>query len=151
MKRSSSVFVASLVAAALAGAATGPACSEMLVKPDEAKRPAAKNTGGMQTRGVTRGPKIEFVPVADPQRSPFRLKVNFQSFGGSKVDVESVQVSYLKSPVVDLTDRVKPFLNAGGIDMPTAELPPGEHIIRIDLKDSEGRAGSANVVLKIAP
>ncbi len=73
------------------------------------------------------------------------------SFGGSKIDLASVQVSYLKTPAVDLTERIKPYLSVDGIDMPAAELPPGEHPIRIDIKDSEGRAGSANVVLKITP
>ena len=86
-----------------------------------------------------------------PLHSPIHLKVKFQSFQGSKIDPASVQASYLKSPVVDLTPRLKPFVAAEGIDMPTAELPPGEHIIKIDVKDSDGRTGSTSFALKVEP
>jgi hypothetical protein len=38
-----------------------------------------------------------------------------------------------------------------GIDMPDAQLPPGEHLLRIDIKDSDGRPASVSFLLKIAP
>jgi len=60
-------------------------------------------------------------------------------------------VTYLKSPVVDLTSRIKPFVQPAGIDMPDAQLPPGEHLLRIDIKDSDGRPASISFLLKIAP
>jgi len=60
-------------------------------------------------------------------------------------------VTYLKSPEVDLTGRVKPFVQASGIDMPQALLPPGDHIIRVDVKDTEGRTGTTSFTLKVAP
>ncbi len=60
-------------------------------------------------------------------------------------------MTYLKSPVVDLTSRIKPFVQPTGIDMPDAQLPPGEHLVRIDIKDSDGRPASVSFLLKIAP
>ena len=68
-----------------------------------------------------------------------RFQVKFQTFGGSNIDLDALKVTYLKSPVVDLTPRIKPFAQATGIDMPDAQLPPGEHLVRVDVKDSEGR------------
>lgn len=38
-----------------------------------------------------------------------------------------------------------------GIDMPDAELPAGEHMVRVDIKDSDGRAGTTTFVLKVLP
>jgi len=35
--------------------------------------------------------------------------------------------------------------------MPDAELPAGDHMVRIDIKDSDGRVGSTSFVLKVAP
>jgi hypothetical protein len=35
--------------------------------------------------------------------------------------------------------------------MPDAELPPGDHMIRVDIKDSDGRSGSTSFVLKVSP
>ncbi|KAJ8136276.1 hypothetical protein OY671_010511, partial [Metschnikowia pulcherrima] len=44
--------------------------------------------------------------------------------------------------------RLKPFVKPDGIDMPDAELPAGDHIIRVDVKDSEGRSASTSFTLK---
>ncbi len=57
----------------------------------------------------------------------------------------------MKSPVVDLAPHVKPYAQATGIDMPDAEFPPGDHLMRVDIKDSDGRAASISLLLKIKP
>jgi hypothetical protein len=82
-------------------------------------------------------------------RSPLHLQLKFQTFGGAKIDPASVKITYLKSPAVDLTSRVGPV--ADGIDLAAAEVPPGVHHIRVNVKDSDGRAGSASFALKVAP
>jgi len=89
------------------------------------------------------------VPQAGAIRSPVRLQLKFQTYGGSKVDLDTVQATYLRTPNIDLTPRIKPFVNATGIDVPAAELPPGDHMVRVDIKDSDGRTASANFVLKV--
>jgi hypothetical protein len=80
-----------------------------------------------------------------------RFQVKFQTFGGSSIDLDALKVTYLKTPVVDLTPRIKPFAQSTGIDMPDALLPPGDHLVRVDIKDSDGRAASMSFLLKIAP
>jgi hypothetical protein len=45
---------------------------------------------------------------------------------------------------------LKTATQAGGIDVGAADVPPGVHNIRVDLKDSDGRAGTANFTLKVA-
>jgi hypothetical protein len=35
--------------------------------------------------------------------------------------------------------------------MPDAELPPGDYMVRVDLKDSDGRPASTSFTLKIVP
>ncbi len=79
------------------------------------------------------------------------LQVMFESFGGAKIDLDSVKVTYLRTPNVDLTARIKPFVQSAGIDIPDVELPLGEHMVRIDVKDSDGRIGTTSFVLKVAP
>lgn len=122
----------------------------VLISADEAKLPPPKGGVPVATRGITRGPKIELIS-ADPARSPMRLQLKFESFGGAKIDTDSLKVTYVKSPAVDLTPRLKPFLQPTGIDMPDAELPAGDHLIRVDVKDSDGRIATTSFTLKIAP
>lgn len=70
-----------------------------------------------------RGPKVEFVSPGDSASSPLPLVLKFQSYGGAKIDPESVKIIFLRTPNVDLTSRVKPFVKADGINMQDAELP----------------------------
>jgi hypothetical protein len=121
-----------------------------LITPEEAALPPMKGAVANSNRGITRGPKIA-VTEENAAKSPIRFQVKFQPLGGSTIDTEGVKVIYLKQPNVDLTPRVKPFVQPTGIDMPDAQLPPGDHLVRIDVKDSEGRVSTTSFVLKIAP
>ncbi len=125
--------------------------SNLLITEEEAKLPPPKGAVAADRRGITRGPKIEVVADGELTHSPLHLQLKFESFGGSKIDTDSVKVTYLRTPNVDLTERIKAFIRASGIDMPDAQLPPGDHMIRVDVKDSEGRMGSRSFVLKISP
>jgi hypothetical protein len=35
--------------------------------------------------------------------------------------------------------------------MPEAELPPGEYMVRVDVKDSDGRPATASFTLTVLP
>jgi len=122
----------------------------VLISADEAKLPPPKGAVAVASRGITRGPKVAYVG-SDAAQSPMRLQLKFESFGGAKIDTDSLKVTYMKNPAVALTPRLKPFVQPTGLDMPGAELPPGDHLIRVDLKDSDGRAASTSFTLKVAP
>ena len=141
MMRKTMVLAASLISIAAHGAWAG-----TLITESEAALPAA--AGGVTMRGITRGPTIKLISPGET-KSPFDLKVKFEAHGGAKIEPSSVKVTYLKSPVVDITDRVKGFVTPDGIDMSKAEVPAGQHAIRFDVKDSDGRTGSATVQLSV--
>ena len=123
----------------------------VLITEDEAKLPPPKGAVAVQARGVTRGPKIRLVDESEPIHSPMHLQLRFESFGGAKIDPDSVKMTYLKTPSVDLTPRIRSFVQPTGIDIPDVELPAGEHMVRVDVKDSDGRIGTTSFTLKIAP
>jgi hypothetical protein len=129
----------------------GAAPATKLITEEEAKLPPPKGAIAADRRGILRGPKVEVVSPSDTVSSPLRLQLKFESFGGAKIDPESVKVIFLRTPNVDLTPRVKPFIGADGINMQDAELPPGEYLVRVDVKDSDGRPGTISFTLKVAP
>jgi hypothetical protein len=136
------VCLVSLLAVTAAGAVE-------LITDQEAKLP----DDDTESRGIFRGPKVHLInpaPKAGLIKSPFNLKVKFESFGGAKVDTDSILVTYKKTPLIDLTQRMKPFIQASGINLDSAEVPAGEHRIRVDVKDSKGQAGMLEFTIKVS-
>ncbi|WP_339027477.1 hypothetical protein WI604_21770 [Bradyrhizobium symbiodeficiens] len=130
---------------------SAPARATQLITEEEAKLPPPKGAIAADRRGILRGPKVEFISPGDSMSSPIPLVLKFESFGGAKIDPESVKMIFLRTPNVDLTPRVKPFVKPEGINMQDAELPPGEYTVRVDIKDSDGRAGTTIFTLKVGP
>ena len=124
----------------------------VIVTEEEAKLPPPKEMPPPSDRGITRGPKIE-LDMEDKAalHAPMHLKLKFRTFGGSAIDLDAFRATYIKNPTVDLTPRIRPFTQQSGIDIPDAQLPPGEHFIQFGIKDSEGRAFSKIIKLKVMP
>lgn len=142
----------SLIAvAAVVFVSAPPLRADILVTDAEARLPPPARAAGTASRAITRGPRIEFAGVTDPARSPVRLQFRFEAFGGATVNLASLRLMYLKTPLIDLTDRIKPYVRATGLDMPRAELPAGEHAMRLELADSDGRTAVSNFVIRVAP
>jgi hypothetical protein len=120
-----------------------------LISAKEAALPSA-SSNKLSTRGISRGPSIKLnAPVIDPVQTPFDFKLTFEPRGGSGVDPDSVKVTYLKFPYVDLTSRIKSAISASGIDLPKVEVPPGSHSIRVTVKDTEGRESQSEINLVV--
>lgn len=115
------------------------AAAEVLITETEAALPAS--AGPLANRGISRGPAIKLEsPEADTFVStPFAFKVKFEPRGGAKIDLSTIKVIYLKSPLVDLTSRLRHSISSNGIDFINATAPAGTHPIRVTAKDSEGR------------
>ena len=125
----------------------GAAQAKMLISAQEAKMPESP----FNERGAFPGPKVLLVSpdVNTAAKSPLRLRVKFET-RGAKIDLDSLKVTYIKLEPIDLTERVREFAAADGIDFKDAEIPPGTHKIRIEVKDTDGVAGGADFILKVA-
>jgi hypothetical protein len=75
--------------------------------------------------------------------------VKFEPHGNTQIDLDSVAVVYKRLPPIDLTERVRPFLQSTGIDMPAAEVPAGTHHIWIFLRDSVGHDGGGEIQFEV--
>jgi hypothetical protein len=145
--------LAAAVIFALAIATAHSAAAFQLITVDEAKLPAAPLVQ-IASRGLTRGPTIDQVsPPADamvPGGGPLELDVSFAPHNGSSIDPSKVRVTYLKQPEIDLTQRLKPFITPKGIDARDVAIPPGVHLIRIEVTDSNGASTTQIMKIQIA-
>lgn len=121
-----------------------------LVTKEEAQLPDIETVAS--ERAISRGPGIRLVSPdtsLNPIRSPFKLSILFEPHGGSKIDPSSVQIFYLKDPVVDLVSRISTGLTANGINVDNTELPPGNHKFRISVHDLDGHQSSSIIQLTV--
>lgn len=141
-----------LMLACLLHLVAGQAMAVQLITEKEAQLPAAKDL--LKTRGVARGPKVRVLSpdvAASAVQSPFNLQVLFEGRGNSQIDPASVRLIYLKAIKVDLTPRIKSAISPQGIDLAQAKVPPGEHPLRLVVKDENGRETSAVFQLIVHP
>jgi hypothetical protein len=130
-----------------------PARAFQLITVEEASYPAA-TLPEVEIRGSpTRRPQIIVVsppPNAGLVHSPLDLKLRFRAFGGTEIAPDSVVVTYLKNPLIDITQRIKSFIAQSGIDIMQAEVPPGLHKFLVRLKDKNGLPGQAEFSFEVA-
>jgi hypothetical protein len=124
---------------------------EVLITRAEGNLPVSADAA-LSSRALTRGPAVEQV-TPDPDgrvTSPVPLKIRFVGRNSTTIDPSSVRVTYLRSPNIDLTTRIMSHVTADGIEMTQAEVPPGVHVLRIDVRDTRGREGTGTVRLSVA-
>jgi hypothetical protein len=106
--------------------------------------PSATSKAG---RSITRGPAIRQISPTNvvSANTPFDLHVEFAGRGGEKINPASAQVAILRGSNINITDRVKPFITASGIEMPAAMVPPGTYVLQVTVSDAGGRQSIANI------
>ncbi len=124
-----------------------------LVTVAEAQLPPP-SSNDLSRRAVTRGPTIRSLsPDTDTTplkaNEPFRFNVEFAPRGGSRIDQSSIRVTYLRAHSINITDRLRPFINANGITIQDAVLPPGDHTLRVEVLDDQGRSGSTSLSIRV--
>jgi hypothetical protein len=125
----------------------------VLITDAEGQLAAAPNADLSFRAGVSRGPAITVLspkPSASGLTSPFHLQLKFEGRGGVQIDPDSLKLTYAKTPAVDLTARVKPYVQPAGIDVSEAAVPPGVHTIRAEIKDKDGRSGTTTFTIKVS-
>jgi hypothetical protein len=146
-----SIVLSAAVRCALLAAVIGPgsAAAFELIKETESALPADQ----VRARGISRGPTLVIEsprPDAGMLTSPVKLKIKFDAHGGAAIDPDSVLLTYAKKPAIDLTERVRPYISASGIDAQGAEAPPGTHRIIVEVSDTRGHSSSVELTFSIS-
>jgi hypothetical protein len=82
-------------------------------------------------------------PVSDgniPNQS--RIQIQFLTRNGIKLKSDTFKMTYMKTPLIDLTQRVAPYVSDSGVDVPKAIMARGKHLIRFEIMDIDGRLTS---------
>lgn len=122
-----------------------------LITPDEAALAPPSADQMIRPRGLSSdGPGIEIVKPEDGESipSPAELLIRFIPKTGS-IDLASLKVTLLKFISIDLTDRLRPYVNSDGIAMKDAKVPAGSYRVRISLADTAGKVSSRELSFEV--
>jgi len=111
-----------------------------LITEEEASQPAQPSIRGEPTLPKD-GPIIRVVsPDAHaPVKAPFAVDVSFEPRPeGAPVKMESLRVTYLKLLEIDLTERLRPYVNGTRLFAPDTKVPQDRHRLRITIADERG-------------
>lgn len=124
------------------------AYAAMLISPEEVDLPAYQGGEGIRLRSAPGGPSIEVVApniaasTKPTVRRPVAINVRFGSQDGASVDMRSLKVTYLRLFGIDITDRLRPYVQGSEIKVDEADIPEGDHSIRVEIRDNQGRAST---------
>lgn len=118
---------------------------------DEQEAALPPYTSKPASRSIIRGPVVKWLNPKNGVvvNSPFELKVLLEPREGIKIDLSSLKVTYLKSPLIDLTPRLQSAVTSNGIELKQAIVPPGSHTLRVTIKDIEGRETNSQITIQV--
>ncbi len=120
----------------------GLAQAEWLILPDEARARDAPVSLRQPMSLSSNGPRITVhkPELLNQVRPPVDILVTFApSDSGAKPDLSTLRVHLLKFINIDITDRLKKFLKGDRLDVTGAEVPVGNHRLRVTVADVTGQ------------
>lgn len=97
------------------------------------------------------GPHIKInAPKLDvPFLTPFVVDIAFEAFRNKIIDYDSLGVRYLKFIPIDLTDRVKPYLNNNRLMLKDVKVPQGRHCLQVLTGYKSGEKTLMEILLNV--
>jgi hypothetical protein len=123
-----------------------------LITPEEAAQPDAPIPRGVKLTTIQEnGPQIKiFSPnPAEPIRVPFILDIAFEASSDKTVDLDSLSIKYLKLIAIDLTGRMKPYLNGNRLVVKEVKVPQGKHRLQFSIAYASGEKTMMEIVLNV--
>jgi hypothetical protein len=125
-----------------------------LITPEEAAQPDApviRTRGIKLTRAEGDGPqiKVHSPNLEEPLRIPFVVDIGFEASPDKIIDYDSLSVKYLKLVHIDLTGRIKPYLDNNRLVVKDVKVPQGKHRLQLFIAYTSGEKTMMEIVLNV--
>ena len=122
-----------------------------LITPEEAAQPDAPIPRGIKTRTEGNGPQIKvYSPnVDEPLRVPFIMDISFEASSDKTIDFDSLKIKYLKLVPIDVTGKIKPYLNNNRLMVKDVKVPQGKHRLQLFIAYTSGEKTMMEIVLMV--
>lgn len=86
--------------------------------------------------------------------SPIGIEISFMPEQGATVDLETLKVTVVSKTAIgvfeiDITEDIVSYASEHGINAPKAEIPAGEHVVTIEVADSEKRIAVRKLAITV--
>jgi hypothetical protein len=86
--------------------------------------------------------------------SPIGIEITFEPAQGSTVDLDTLKVTVVsETPLgvfeADITEDIAKYASEDGINAPNAEIPAGNHVVTIQVADSENRMAERHLAITV--
>jgi len=123
-----------------------------LITSEEAAQP---DVPMIRTRGIKLaktegdGPqiKINSPNLEEPLRIPFLLDIAFEASADKIIDFDTLSIKYLKLISIDLTGKIKPYLNNNRLMVKEVKVPQGKHRLQLFIAYTSGEKTMMEIVL----
>ncbi|MEM9628344.1 MAG: hypothetical protein AAGA21_19085 [Pseudomonadota bacterium] len=102
------------------------------------------------------GPVIELVTPENGgiYTSPIGIEIAFASKDGASIDLSTLKVTVVSTTVagvfeLDITEDIIDYASEEGIKAPSAEIPAGEHVVTVQVADSEKRLAERQLSITV--
>ena len=121
-----------------------------LISPEEAALAPAEDDG-IRSRSLSdAGPGIDIVKPVEGEIVPSPAEIFIRFLPKTvTIDLTSLKVTLLKFISIDLTDRLKPYIDLTGIMVKDAKVPVGTYRVRISLSDSHGKTSTREISFEV--
>ncbi len=105
---------------------------------------------------ATDGPVIELVAPKNGgiYTSPIGIEIAFAPKDDSTIDLSTLKVTVVSTTVagvfeLDITEDIIDYASEEGIKAPNAEIPAGEHVVTVQIADSEERLAERQLSITV--
>ncbi|MGZ3604015.1 MAG: hypothetical protein ACXU9P_03575 [Thermodesulfobacteriota bacterium] len=125
-----------------------------LITPEEAAQPnvpTIRTRGAKITRAEGNGPQINIHSphLEEPLRIPFLLDITFEASSDKIIDFDTLSIKYLKLISVDLTARIKPYLDNNRLIVRNVKVPQGKHRLQLFIAYTSGEKTTMEILLNV--
>jgi hypothetical protein len=126
---------------------------EWLITPEEAKMQVRNGNYAIPVT-ATEGPGPVIV-LKNPKMlqrltSPIDIFIAFEpGMSGKPADMKSLKVTLIGFININITDRLIEYINGTSLDVEEANLPSGEHRLRMRIEDVDGNPNERDVVVTV--
>jgi len=123
-----------------------------LITAEEAAQPDAPIPRGIKLTTIQEnGPQIKIYSpnLEEPLRIPFLMDIVFEAACDKTIDSNSLSIKYLKLIPIDLTGRMKPYLNDNRLVIKDLKVPQGKHRLQFSIAYTSGEKTMMEIVLSV--